>query len=314
MQQSKFSLADVLTVLGAFAFGFFCFLSFNFLSLGETMQSVVWASVLALVLGGLAFGAKLLKMSSINFTTCIIFEWIFLFLFAGMAFIAVYPFSHYYAVSDYKNEIQQKVIGNITQAEGMFTEYEVYANNRLNIYKSKLNSVVAAKNISPSEYRDYGFVVGADDRTQVENKMFTLKAQLFPTNFIEMKQVDSSWLASSKTIIADWKPISLIDVINDVEGNLTEWKNKLIEYSSFRAKGETTTDFDFPLNFDDVTNRMETLGSPTTISIVIAISLYVLLLLPYLVTKRSTKTSYPSLFFFLTRKSSSYDSEVDIKF
>lgn len=34
MKQSKFSLADVLTVIGTLIFGFVCFLSLNFRSLG----------------------------------------------------------------------------------------------------------------------------------------------------------------------------------------------------------------------------------------------------------------------------------------
>ena len=69
MSQSKFSLADLLTVLGTLGFGFFCFLSLNFKTLGDTTTSIIWAVTISLILGGLAFGVKLLKRTSRNFKT-----------------------------------------------------------------------------------------------------------------------------------------------------------------------------------------------------------------------------------------------------
>lgn len=291
MNQSKFSFADLFTVLATIGFGFFCFLSFNFLTLEETIPSVIGAVVFALLLGGLAFGAKLLKKTSRNFKTRIIWEWVLLFFFVVVAFVAIFPFSHYFAVSEQKNEIQQKITANITQAEGMFTNYENYANNRLNIYKTHLNSVVAAKRVNPSEYRNYGFVDGTDDNTQVENKMFTLKAKLYPSNYEDMKSEDSTWIVSSKGKVADWSPLGVVNVMNNMKSNLTSWKDQLKQFSAFRAQGEIADEFDYPLTFDDVNNKFTELGSPTALSILCAIGLYVLMLLSYFITKRHTR--YP---------------------
>jgi cytochrome bd-type quinol oxidase subunit 2 len=119
MNQSKFSLADLLTVLGTLGFGFLCFLSLNFLTLGNTQLSVTAATVIGFVLGGLAFGTKLLKRTTRKFKTCIIWERVLLFLFVITAFMAVFPFSHYFAVSAQKVKIQQKISSNITIADGM---------------------------------------------------------------------------------------------------------------------------------------------------------------------------------------------------
>lgn len=293
MNQSKFSLADVLTVSGAIIFGTFCFFSFNFLSLGETVTSIVWATVIALILAGLALGAKLLKKTNGNFKTRMIWEWIFLFLFVVMSLIFMYPFSHYFAVYEQREDIQKKVIANITEAEGLFATYENYANNRLNIHQNHLNSVALAKSVNPSEYRTYGFVDGTSDRTQIENKMFVLKTKLFPSNYQEMKLKDSSWLASSKAIIASWMPLGVVDVVKGVEENLNTWKGELKEFSSFKAQGEISDEFDFPLTFDDVTSKFTQLGSPTVLSIGIAIFLYLMMLFSYFITRRDTR--YPGL-------------------
>jgi len=293
MNQSKFSLADLLTVLGAIIFGFFCYLSFNFISLGETTLSVVWASALALILGGLALIAKLLKKTSRNFKSCIIWEWVILFLFVCMAFIATLPFSHNFAVYEKKSDIQQKVVKNITQAQGLFTDYEKYASNRLTIYKSRLNSVVASKNINPKEYKDYGFVDRTDDITQIKNKIFSLKAQLYPSNYQDIKIVDSTWLSSSKSTIENWKPIGIVTVINELDNNLTDWKNQLKQFSSFRAEGEVADDFDFSITFADVTNKFTELDSPTIFSLAVALFLYFLMLFSYYITRRDSR--YPGL-------------------
>jgi len=293
MGQSKFSLADLLTVLGTLGFGFFCFLSLNFLTLGDTTTSIIWAILISFVLGGLAFGVKLLKRTSRNFKTFIIWEWVLLFLFIVVAFFAIFPFSHYFVVTAQKDSIQKKVVSNITQAEGLFIAYESYANNRLNIYKSRLGSIVSAKKINPQEYNSFGFVDGTDDKTQVENKMFSLKAQLYPSNYSDMKQIDSTWLSDAKSKVTSWSPTGIVKVVNMLKIEISSWSEQLIYYSSFRAKGETATDFDFPLTFDDVSSIFNQSTNPNPLALIIGIALYLLMFLSYFITKRHSR--YPGL-------------------
>jgi len=293
MTQSKFPLADLLIVLGTLVFGFFCFLSLNFLFFGETMPSVIWASVLAFILGGLAFCAKLLKKTSTKFKTCIIWEWALLFFFVVAALVFVYPFSHYFAVSEQKADIQSKVTANIMQADGMFVEYEDYANNRLNMYQRRLNSVVAAKKVNPSEYHKYEFEDGIPDNTQVENKMFILKSKLFPSNFEEMKQVSTDWLTEAKNTVEDWKPIGIVNVMKEVEKQITNWYENLKDLSSYFGQNEITNEFEYTLTFDNLTDKITELGNSTLLSIISAIGIYVLMLLSYFITKRHPR--YPGL-------------------
>lgn len=293
MNQSKFSLADLITVLAAISFGFFCFLSFNFLTMGETNKSILLAVVFALVLGGLAFGAKLLKRTDRNFKTCIIWEWVLLFLFVVAAIFAIKPFSHYFVVSSQKEEIQKEVIANIEQAEEMYNDYKNYADNRLKIYESKLNSVVMAKKTNPAEYQEYGFVEGTEDKTQIENKLFTLRAKLYPSNYEELATANVEWMNKAKSTVVSWKPIGLVDVIKVAKDNLTQWKNDLIEYSEFRATGEIAENFEYPLSFNDVTGKMTQLSSPKFDSILYSVGLCILMIVSYIVTKRHPR--YPGL-------------------
>jgi len=304
MQPSKFSLADLLTVLAALTFGFFCFLSLHFLSLGQIQTSIIIAAIIALLLGMFAFFAKLFKRTSKNFKTCIIAEWICLFLFVAVACVAIFPFSHYFAVSDQKDTIQRKVTAGIAQAENMYTDYEHDAENRETLYKSRLRTVVAAKGVNPQNYAGCGFVADVDDNEQIDNKMFKLHAQLFPSNYTEIKQNNTLWLVNAKKTIKDWKPIGLVAVVNEVEHNATKWVNELVKFSTYREQGEMffamASDFSYPLSFDDVKDTFEYLGDPTLLSVACAIGLYFLMVLSYLVTKRHFR--YPGLKLIFCRR------------
>lgn len=286
MNQSKFSLADVLSVLAAMTFGFVCFLSNNFLSLGDIMSSVIIASIIAFVLGGLALGAKLLKRARKNFRTSLFFELFFLLSFLLAAYILVNPFSHFFSVYDKKEEIQEKLLNNFTVSDNIYTKYEDYANNRIELYEGLLKAAVEAEQVNSDEFKKYDFEPGVDINTQVENKMFTLKAKLYPPNYMELKNNFISWLSESKGKIEVWSPIAIINVLNTVKNEINSKNNQLQELSKFRAKGELCDDFSFSIFLDDVSKTFSTLGSSTPLSILFAVVLYILILFSYFITSR----------------------------
>ena len=299
MKQSKFSLADVLTVLTALAFGFVCFLGKNFSTMGNTSLSITWAVIITVLLAGTAFIAKLLKRTSRNFKTSFILEIGVLLLFTGLlVFFAYSPFPHYFNVSAKKTKIQDKLKISITKAENMFADYEQYAENRKLNYQGQLETAIATK-LTGGDYVKYGFSDGiASDATQMRNKMFTIHADLYPTNYSDtaskngIKEVATAWLARAKKTTKSWKP-GIVNVVNDIESKSTDWLNQLISFSQRLEQGESrenTTVFPFPLTFTDVKKYFTTPGKPTPLSIGLAAVAYLLMLLSYLISKRSSKT------------------------
>ena len=325
MNQSKFSLADVLTVLSALAFSFVCFMGANFLNIGNdtvwgmphTAGCVVMSMVCSLLLFTTAFGAKRLKRTSNKFKTCFVSEVILLAFFVLFAlFLASKssPFPHFFTVTAQKSEINSKLQTSITQAEDMFAEYESYAENRENLYKNKLKAVANAKSINPQEYAEYGFVNnGVSDDKQIDTKMFTVHADLFPTNYSNtstnngIKEVASGWLQNAKTITSGWKPIGIVGIVNDIEKNSNDWLNTLATLSQVRELGEQATDFVYTLSFEDVKTYFTKLESPSALSLGLAAMTYVLMLLSWFVTKRSTR--FPG-FKFLFGLGKSSDNEL----
>ena len=316
MNQSKFSLADVLTVLAVLAFGFVSFLGANFMNISNdkvwgfshTTGCVVMAVVITVLLFVTAFGAKLLKRTNCNFKTSFILEVVLLLLFVLFAvFFATKtsPFPHYFTVTAQKSEIKSKLQKSITQAENMFAEYEKYADNRLNQYRHNLISVANAKNINPNEYAEYGFnrTSGVSDASQIDTKMFALDSDLFPSNYSDtttnngIKEVATEWLQNARNITSGWKPIGIVGVVNEIEKKSKEWYNTLIRLSQVHERGESEGVEDFelkpPLSFDDVKTHFTKVDSPSLLSIGLAVLAYLLMLLSWFVTRRSTR--FPGL-------------------
>ena len=293
MNQSKFSLADVITLLTALTFGFVCFFGTNFYTLGNTSQSIILSLIIFLLLSGTALGAKLLKRTSRNFKTCFVLE-IFLLVFFTLMMIlfSISPFPQYFAVSSQKVAIQSTLTESIKQAENMFNVYEQYAENRENLYREKLKTIVAAQSINPNEYFECGFDNnGVADEKQIENKMFVIHADLFPTNHEEMKKVSSRWLADARNTLNNWWAwnFGVVGVVKNVESNSTDWLNTLENLSKVREKCEQAEDFAYNLSFKEVKKQFTMLGKPTPLSISLAVLAYLLMLLSWFVSKRHTK-------------------------
>lgn len=293
MNKSIFSLADVLLVLTALAFGFICFLGSNFYTLGDTKTSVIFAVIITLLLAGFAYLAKWLKGVEGNFKNSRIAEITVIVLFTGLtAFFTYSPFSHYFTVTDRKVQIQNQLSENITQAQNMFSKYENYADIRMKLYQRTLESNV---NLG-TDLEKLGIEKeGVSFDTQINNKMQTIHSDLFPTNYSNaissngVKEVAKNWLADGEEKAKGWKPIGIVEVVNDIDAKSTGWRNGLVSYSTIRENGEVAEDFNYDLSFPDLKAKFTTLGKPTPLSIVSAILAWTLMLLSWFITKRSSK-------------------------
>ncbi len=297
MNNAKLSLADLLTLLTACLFAFVCFLGTNFYTLGNIAQSAILSIIIAVLLFGTAIGAKLLKRTSRNFKSFFIWEMILLAIFTILlAFFSYSPFPHYFTVSNQREIIKSKLSESILQAENMFSQYERYVANRESLYKNTLKSVVASKRNNSNEYIAFGFDDnGSSDDTQIADKMFTIHADVYPTNYAQMKLVDSTWLTNAKqTLNNTWAwNFGVVDIVTKIELNSKERLEKLTELSAIREKEEVTTNFLYDLSFKNVKTHFTTLGKPTNLSIGLSCGVYALMLLSWLVTKRHTR--FPGL-------------------
>lgn len=293
MNHSKFSIADIFTIVAALVFGFFCYLSFNFKFLGDTVKSVICAVVIAVVLGLLALLPKWMKSTDHNFKTHFILEWVFMLFFALAAVVAIFPFSHFFSVSskDNKQKIQTSIETDIRQAEELYDNYEEYVNNRMSLFENEIRTAVVNRSSNMSEYSKYGLKSdpNVSDQKQMEHKINVLRNQLYPSNYEETKKVHNTWLRDSKTKVSRWNPIGVVNVVGHVQSEITSWVDELVKYSTYRAKGETAEDFSSPVAFSNVNEILSTKYSPTLVSVLLALGLYTIMLLSYFITRRHTR-------------------------
>ena len=297
LKQIKFSLAVVINLLAALTFGYFCFLGANFYTLGDKGKSITLAVIITLLLISTSLGAKLLKQTHRNFKSRFIWEIILLVLFTLLiGYFTYFPFSHYFIVSAQKPTIQKKLNENIAQAQNIYLEYENYVTTRIGIYSSKID--VAILNIAgqPKELEKFGISrsVSVSLPIQRKNQIDKIKYLLLPQNFNQIKTNDSTWLTNAQNSVVNWEPISLVDVINNIENNTANSLNQLIKFSEKKGKNESYPKFspDKP-HPNNVNNYFTTIGTPSPFSIVLAFFSYLLMLLSWFITKRDTKVSGP---------------------
>lgn len=296
MSQLKMSLAGVLAILSALAFGFVCFLGANFYTEGNTKQSIITAAIITLLLIAFALGLKRLKQASRNFKTFFVFEIITLVLLTGVFFVCTwFVFSHYFVVTEKKTEIQNTLTASINEAQGMFSAYESYVENRLNLYESTLNNVVTNEVTKPQQYVAFGFVKGVDNNIQINKKMDDLRIQLYPSNYSDthsstgIKEVADKWLADARKNVNSWKPIGVVNVTNEIAKNSHQWLDTLLDFSKVRPYNEVASDFLYTLSFNSVKQQFTTQEKPPLISLGFAIFSYLLMLLPWAITKRDSR-------------------------
>jgi hypothetical protein len=236
-----------------------------------------------------------------------------LFLLFAWVFASIYsPFTHFFSVTAQKEEIKYNLKESIEKAEKMFAEYETYAQTRVDLYSKTLNRVVRAERTDPDTFKIFGFLptneISGD--IQIANKMFTVQADLIPNNYSDtvnnngLKEVATEWLNTAKYKTSGWKPIGIVSVVNDIESNSANWKDTLFAISEVRQLGEddgNTEDFKYNLSFTDVKKYFTQLKSPQPISTGFALLAYFLMLLSWIVTKRSTKFPGLKLLFGLGR-------------
>jgi hypothetical protein len=224
-------------------------------------------------------------------------EMVLLFCFCVFSlFFALRPFTHKFVVSTRKVEIQQKLNNSIDSLSKLFPSYEDYAKNRIDIYKHELQSVVNARQLN-SQYQKYGFIKGRPDSSQIKTKIFILQTKLLPSNFEEMKRIESEWYDKAKNAIDVWREKSVVDISNKVGENGNQSIDSLKKLGGYKAPNENPGDFDFNSPNASINHLFTERGSPPFQSLIYAALIYLLLLSSYLISRRSTKlTSLKDLF------------------
>lgn len=292
--KAKFNLADVLALIAIMAYGFFVFLSANFLEWGDMQKTIIWTAVAVVLFLVFSFGAKLLKQTSRNFIGSVVLEFVFIICIIVTSLLMFPKFAHFLAVSDVNTEIKQDIFNEIGNAKEMFNSYETYCQVRITDYDNKVQSAIDNKTTQKSVYLSYGF-----KSTNTPAQDIAHKATLIDDITNQLKGAEYDVLKKDATVnfnlwnnaVGNWKPLSIIPVINSIDITIEKYYNILVGYSAdCDMLNEEYSDFSYDINIgNDARSKIETYDGYSMLGLVLAIVLCVCMVLPYIVASRSTK-------------------------
>lgn len=277
----KFSWGHIIAFVALIFIGYVSFMGITYLTDGDFLYAGLGVLIIDLVLILFFIIPQLLKGTDEKFSRKIIFERILFFVAPVFFIVAMIPYTHFWTVFKNRITVETTFSESIRTTKGMFTSYEEYATTRIKEYDNKL----------------------ANEDIQVisrTNKVEALRVQLIAENYETLKINAIEWIdkASSATV---WN-VFMIGNLKTIETAVESWNNSLTGFSSKIMSDEpevvmpfTSSDPSVVIakqNLNKLRSTFTTMHSPTLISIGLALLLYFMLLVPYLVQRRNTKSIY----------------------
>ena len=292
-QKLRFTFGHILAYISLIFIGYISFLGLTYWGDGNFILSGILTGVMVLILLGLMTYLQGLKAVARYFKIRIKIERICLLIFILFSIISSLPFLHFWTVFSNEDVLSTSFSKSIDKSKAVFDAYEIYANNRVQVYTNDLDRVIRAKNNSPSQYVNYGFMEGKDDNFQKEKKIDKLRGQhLLSENYDNIKVPTIDWLDKARSNANVWNPFFLNNV-KTISSVISDKITELHKMSETLCPNESAEPFAYSITFEDVTNLYTIFNrTPALIGLLLAIICYALLLFPYALQTRNTKSTY----------------------
>lgn len=293
---TRFTLAAVISIIGALAFGFVTFLGNMYLKEGDYMQSALYTSIWAIALLGIAFIASKFKKARFNFKKNAAGELLFIVLYIVVAFFSMVSFTHFFTVQNKKEQIGKVIKQDIDNVRNMFQEYEKHVDHRMQEFDGFLDVLIAGKVPNRIAYLEYFKDPGPDDNFQKNTNLKNFKDDLQPDEYDSTKVLALDWLKKSEQIVLDLKPFGLMDVIENFENNATKWYGNIQKYdqtfNTFKQKDQAGfIPFTYQIGFTSITSEVTKIEKPTFIALLFLIAAHILILFVYILAIRDGKSN-----------------------
>ena len=283
-EKLKFSWGHIIAVLALIGIAYCTFVGTVYLLKGQFLLSGIITAVITLLIASLFFIPQQLKATEQRFEKRIKWERAFIFSSPVLFILLMIPFSHAWTVHHRQDQILSSFNQIIAASDNMFKEYETYCSVRKINYKHTLDA----------RYRN----TGADSIT-ILNKQAILDLVLLSSNYDTLKSASKAWMNKSlDPNISTWN-VFLLGNISGIQKAIHSWYDDLQKFSETKLNDEEDTKvFDQNSQFINAidadiesltSNYSNILGfSPMTL-LWLALS-YAMLLFPYLLQNRHTKT------------------------
>lgn len=202
--------------------------------------------------------------------------------------LASKPFTNFLRVISDSENIISFMTDACNAAENLDNSYVHYAQQRISDYRDNLYLISSGKYINPSKYEEcFGNASGNTDDAKINGLVKSLQRRLLPDSE-SIVQERHRWLSRAKNESV-WNPLTPSN-LNKVEKEVKEWTKNYEELSSVVYKGESASVFKyekFNNSLKTLTDTYKTFQKPTFKSIIASITCFIIMLLPYLMTRSS---------------------------
>lgn len=288
MKQETFNWGTVFSVIVLLVYAYISFLGLVYWRKGDILLPLLLAVVFIVFVLACLTGLRKSKASRYTGRK-VKGQAVFGFLILISFIVAAIPFSTFTHVLERKKQINESIMSVYQAAQSLDESYVQYANTRIANYQERLEMVSNGKRSNPSAYREcMEGAYGNTDDEKIANLSKSLKMTLLPDSTTAMQEKRSNWLQSVKdmTVLNVMLPAN-IQKIND---QVQHWTDNYKTLSSKIYQGEEAEAFTYPKfsnSLEDLTGFYTKLGTPTPLSIILAVVAWLIMLLPYFMTRTS---------------------------
>lgn len=323
----KFSWGHIIAFLALIAVSYISFVGFTYLTNGNFNIALTGMGITDTVFIIFFIGAQQMKASGVRMKQKIVWERIFI-LGSPIVFVAgMISMSHFWTVKSQNDAIVATFQQAINNSKQLFDDYDNYAANRISTYEKKLGDIIVANGTDsiagnatdtltdnatdPLTYAKAGFEP-SKDLIQRNNMVETLRLQLLSQNYYSLKEAATKWIDGASQGASTWN-VFLLGNTREIKEALHTWEDQLKSFSAKEMSNEWVTG-EVPhfhsdgaqtaiAGIDSLTASFTTKAAPNIMAIIFGIIIYLMLIFPYLLQERHTKTPYKNLFTKINRES-----------
>ena len=287
MEKAKFNFAWVAAIIALLAFSYISFMGLvycQFYGVGLCVLVTLALDALIIFCVRLMCNAKHTRWLRLGLLGQIVFGLIVLVLLLGTSVM----FAHFTRIVNQREIIQNTYVAAVEDAQNMGEKYDAYVNERCASYSSALKNLSSSSANYKSLFSNslsLGFSKDAIITKCVDNLRNLLKGSNENGDIMSKR---SQWLENVSASV--WN-LSLPSNIRDITQSVNKWIDNYKELSSKRYTGEidvlTFEDSSFNKNVSSLKELCTKIGTPSILSIILALICYGLILLPWIVTPKN---------------------------
>lgn len=289
----RFSWGHIMAFVAMIFISYVSFMGLTYLTDGNFLYAGLGVFIIILILSFFFIGVQMLKATDTKFRTRIKWERLFFVLTFAAFLLVMVPYSHFWIVFDKRQQVEETFSNSVQTTKGMFASYEAYAQNRIDNYRKKL-----IQDDVESYHRN--------------NLVEALQLQMLDENYENLKKSAFKWI-DNVSDVSVWN-VFVIGNIKEVEESFETWNKTLNGFTTNTLEFEPEEAAFTPEHpsvktaKDNISSLHATYtigGDPTLIVFITGVVLYLMLLLPYIVQPRNSK----SLFRLIGKESSIVKSD-----